>query len=84
MLGQQHQRGDDLQAVNGERERVLVPPGLSMLPGELAHVAVADRPGKTGQGDHGADGRPANRLVREADLIRRRDADGLAAGSSTQ
>ncbi len=68
MAGEQHERGDDFQAVHGQRERVRMPPGLAVLLGELPHMAIADRFGQPGQdGDRGG-GRPADSYVSLAGL----------------
>lgn len=63
MVGEQDERGDDLDAVDRERERVRVPPGLAVIFGKLAHVTVADSSGDPGQGAHRRDGRAADPAV---------------------
>jgi hypothetical protein len=45
---EQDQGCDDLDSVDGERERVGVPAGVAVGCGEGAHVAVADRSGDPG------------------------------------
>jgi hypothetical protein len=42
VVGEQDEQGDDLDAVDRERERVRVPPGVAVGGGELAHMAVAN------------------------------------------
>ncbi len=48
-VGGQDERGDDLDAVDRERKGVGVPAGLAVVLGELAHMAVAERSGDSGQ-----------------------------------
>jgi len=76
VLGQQHQRRHDLQAVDRQRERMRMPPRLPVDLGELPHMAVAASPGQARQGSHSRDGCPADPLVSRARL-----PDSFAADS---
>ncbi len=63
-VGEQDQRGDDLDAVDRQRERVGVPAGLAVALGELAHVAIGDGTGDPGQPGHRGRGRDPDQPVR--------------------
>lgn len=75
----QHQRGHQFQAIDRQRERMRMPSGLAARMGELAHMAITDRPGQASQRGHGPGGSPADPFVCRTDLPHQGSADVRAA-----
>jgi hypothetical protein len=81
-VGQQDQRGHDIDAINRQRERVSMLSGLPVHLSELPHMAIAGRSGNAGQADDGCGGGPVDPAVDRVDSGRRSGAaDGGGAVS---
>ena len=77
-VGEQDKRGDDLDAVDRQREGMSMPPGLVVCSGDLAPVAATDSAGDSRERGRSL-GNPADPPVSQTDLGcgRRSSSGGL-------